>query len=743
MIMDTNDFFTTEERAQLVALYRKLLQLSGDALQKGDCRRLKAHLVHSIQANPIPRDVFGLNPILKDMQTAVIVAEEIGMRRASILGVMLHDSVRNGTYTAEAIGQEFGEDVAGIIRGLIRVQELYQKSPSIESENFRKLLLSFAEDMRVILIMIANRVNVMRQIKNAADNDARLRVANEAAYLYAPLAHKLGLYKLKSELEDLSLKYTEHDVYYHIKEKLNETKASRDRYIARFIAPIQQKLEEAGLHFHIKGRTKSIHSIYQKMKKQKCPFEGVYDLFAIRVILDSPLEREKQECWQVYSIVTDMYQPNPKRLRDWLSVPKSNGYESLHITVMGPEGKWVEVQIRTERMDDIAERGLAAHWRYKGIKGESGLDEWLTSVREALENSESDLEAMDRFKLELYEDEVFVFTPKGDLFKLPKGATVLDFAFHIHTALGSRCIGARVNGKNVPLRQRLQSGDQVEVMTSSTQTPKQDWLNYVTTSKARTKIKQALKEMVARQTDFAKEMLERKFKNRKIDYDDGTMMRLIKRMGYKVVTDFYQAVADGALDVNSLIDRYVDQLRHDMADSRDAATYRSAEAYNLPPAQPDEAASGGKEDVLVIDQNLKGLDYKLARCCNPIYGDDVFGFVSINGGIKIHRTDCPNAPEMRQRFGYRIVRARWAGKTEGTQYPATLRVVGHDDIGIVTNITSIINKEDGITLRSISIDSNDGLFWGNLTVMLGDTARLEALIKKLRTVKGVKQVTRN
>ena len=479
------------------------------------------------------------------------------------------------------------------------------------------------------------------------------------------------------------------------------------------------------------------------MKKQKCPFEGVYDLFAIRVILDSPLEKEKQECWQVYSIVTDMYQPNPKRLRDWLSVPKSNGYESLHITVMGPEGKWVEVQIRTERMDDIAERGLAAHWRYKGIKGESGLDEWLTSVREALENSESDLEAMDRFKLELYEDEVFVFTPKGDLFKLPKGATVLDFAFHIHTALGCKCIGAKVNGKNVPLRQRLQSGDQVEVMTSSTQTPKQDWLNYVTTSKARTKIKQALKEMAARQTDFAKEMLERKFKNRKIEYDDGTMMRLIKRMGYKVVTDFYQAVADGALDVNDLIDRYLEQLRRDTADSRDAAIYRSAEAFNLTPATPDEATTGGKEDVLVIDQNLKGLDYKLARCCNPIYGDDVFGFVSVNGGIKIHRTDCPNAPEMRQRFGYRIVKARWAGKAEGTQYPITLRVVGHDDIGIVTNITSIINKEDGISLRSISIDSNDGLFWGNLTVMLGDTARLEALIKKLRTVKGVKQVTRN
>ena len=742
--METNDFFRDDEKKQLFTLYRKLLRLSGDTLLKDDCRRLRQRLGHAWQVNPTPRDVFGLNPLIKDMQTAVIVAEEIGMRRASILGVMLHDTVRTGTYTAEEIGREFGEDVAGIIRGLIRVQELYQKSPSIESENFRKLLLSFAEDMRVILIMIADRVNIMRQIKDASDNDARLRVANEAAYLYAPLAHKLGLYKLKSELEDLSLKYTEHDVYYHIKDKLNETKASRDRYIANFIAPIQRKLEEAGLHFHIKGRTKSIHSIYQKMKKQKCPFEGVYDLFAIRVILDSPLEKEKQECWQVYSIVTDMYQPNPKRLRDWLSVPKSNGYESLHITVMGPEGKWVEVQIRTERMDDIAERGLAAHWRYKGIKGETGLDEWLTSVREALENSESDLEAMDRFKLELYEDEVFVFTPKGDLFKLPKGATVLDFAFHIHTALGCRCIGARVNGKNVPLRQRLQSGDQVEIMTSNTQTPKQDWLNIVTTSKARTKIRQALKEMAARQTAFAKEMLERKFKNRKIDYDEATMMRLIKRLGYKVVTDFYQAIADGALDVNDLIDRYLEQLRRDTADTRDAATYRSAEAYNLTPTAPDETGTGGgKEDVLVIDQNLKGLDYRLARCCNPIYGDDVFGFVSITGGIKIHRTDCPNAPGLRQRFGYRIVRARWAGKAEGTQYPITLRVVGHDDIGIVTNITSIISKEDGITLRSISIDSHDGLFGGTLTVMVGDTGRLEALIKKLRTVKGVKQVARN
>ncbi len=739
--METDEFFTTGEKDLLFSLYRKLLQLSGETLLKGDCRKLKTHLVNSIQNNRIQRDTFGLNPVIKDMQTAVIVAEEIGMKRASILGLMLHDSVRCGTCTTEEVEHIYGEDVAGIIRGLIRVNELYSKSPTIESENFRNLLLSFAEDMRVILIMIADRVNIMRQIKDCENDEARRQVANEAAYLYAPLAHKLGLYKLKSELEDLSLKYTEKEVYYHIKEKLNETKASRDKYIAAFIAPVQKKLQEAGLTFHIKGRTKSIHSIYQKMKKQKCPFEGVYDLFAIRVILDSQLEKEKLECWQAYSIVTDMYQPNPKRLRDWLSVPKSNGYESLHITVMGPEGKWVEVQIRTERMDDIAERGLAAHWRYKGVKGESGLDEWLTSVREALENSDSNgLEAMDQFKLDLYEDEVFVFTPKGDLFKLGKGATVLDFAFHIHSKLGCKCIGAKVNGKNVQLKQVLNSGDQVEIMTSNTQTPKQDWLNIVTTSKARTKIRQALKEMVSRQHAFAKETLERKFKNRKIEYDEGTMMRLIKRLGYKVVTDFYQSIADETLDVNDILDKYIEQQRREN-DTRDDIIYRSAEGYNLQPVLPEETSA--KEDVLVIDQNLKGLDFTLARCCHPIYGDEVFGFVTVSGGIKIHRKDCPNASDLHQRFGYRIVKARWAGKSQGAQYPITLRIVGHDDIGIVTNITSIISKETAITLRSIGIDSHDGLFSGTLTVLVGDTGRLETLIKKIRTVKGVKQISRN
>ena len=736
--MENNDFFTQEEHKQLILLYKRLLRLSKDTLQKDDCHKLKTHLVKAMAEGTIPRNVFQMNPIIKDMQTAVIVAEEIGMRRASILGIMLHESVKYNLCSLESVKEEYGEDVAGIIRGLVKINELYSKSPIIESENFRNLLLSFAEDMRVILIIIADRVNLMRQIKNSPNEEARLEVANEAAYLYAPLAHKLGLYKLKSELEDLSLKYTQHDVYYHIKEKLNATKQARDRYIEAFIEPIRKKLEDAGLKFHMKGRTKSIHSIYQKMKKQGCPFEGVYDLFAIRIILDSPLEKEKQECWQAYSIVTDMYLPNPKRLRDWLSVPKSNGYESLHITVMGPEGKWVEVQIRTERMDEIAEKGLAAHWRYKGIKGESGLDEWLNSIRETLENSDSDMEAMDQFKLDLYKDEVFVFTPKGDLYKLPQGATVLDFAFSIHSNLGCRCTGTRVNGKNVQLRQKLNSGDQVEIMTSNTQTPKRDWLTFVTTSKARNKIRQALKEIAARQTQFAKETLERKFKNRKLEYDEAILMRLIRKLGFKTVTDFYQSIANESMDVNDIIDKYLDMQKRE-TEQREEISYRSAEGFNM--QQPTDAKDY-KDDVLVIDRNLKGLDFTLARCCNPIYGDEVFGFVSINGGIKIHRCDCPNAKEMRSRFPYRIVKARWAGKSQGKQYPITLRIIGHDDIGIVTNITAIINKENNILLRSISIDSHDGLFSGMLTVTVDDNAKLESLIKKIKTVKGVKQVNR-
>ena len=736
-----DEFFTQDEKKQLFSLYRKLLQHSSETLQKDDCKKLKRQLIASIQSNQIRRDIFNLNPVIKDMQTAIIIAEEIGMRRTSILGLMLHDSVYYGTCTLEEVKQNYGEDVAGIIKGLIRVHELYTKSPTIESENFRNLLLSFAEDMRVILIMIADRVNVMRQIKDCDNDEARRQVSAEAAYLYAPLAHKLGLYKIKSELEDLSLKYTEKEVYYHIKEKLNATKAARDRYIAAFIAPIQKKLEEAGLKFHIKGRTKSIHSIYQKMKKQKCPFEGVYDLFAIRIILNSPVEKEKLECWQVYSIITDMYQPNPKRLRDWLSVPKSNGYESLHITVMGPEGKWVEVQIRTERMDEIAERGLAAHWRYKGIKSENGLDEWLTSVREALENSDSSgLEAMDQFKLDLYEDEVFVFTPKGDLFKLGKGATVLDFAFHIHSDLGCRCIGAKVNGKNASLRQILHSGDQVEIMASNTQTPKQDWLNFVQTSKARTRIKQALKEMAARQHAFAKETLERKFKNRKIDYDEGVMMRLIKKLGYKVVTDFYQAIANEALDVNEILDKYIEQKKKE-SDIHEDVPYRSAEAYNMQQPHSDEAAA--KEDVLIIDQNLKGLDFTLAKCCQPIYGDDVFGFVSIKDGIKIHRMSCTNAARLMEKYPYRIQKVKWSDSPSTSSFQVTLKIVAAHEASVVNEIFDTVNSFKA-SVRNFNVSDNDrtGTYDIQVKLSVPNNLELDKVISQIRVRKNIIKVTR-
>lgn len=731
-----------EEKEILRKTVRQLQSLVAGMLNPSDSRKIKDILIRAVKTGQLHRDKFGLNPILFDLQTAVITAEEIELNRASIISILLHDSVSVGVVSLDDIRQEFGEDVTSIIRGILRVSELYAKNPSIETENFRDLLLSFAEDMRVIFIIIADRVNLMRQIKDRGGIEERTRVANEAATLYAPLAHKLGLYLIKRELEDLSLKYLEPDVFYMIKENLSATRAARDLYIANFIAPIEKKLLEAGLKFHIKGRTKSIHSIWQKMKKQKCKFEGIYDLFAIRVILDSTPEKEKQDCWQVFSIVTDMYRPNPKRLRDWLSVPKTNGYESLHITVMGPEGKWVEIQIRTERMDEIAERGLAAHWRYKGVKDSgSKLEDWLKDIRTALESHdvESDRELMDRFKVDLYSDEVFVFTPKGDLFKLPKGATVLDFAFQIHTNVGAHCTGGRVNGKNVHIRTQLQSGDQVEILTSSKQQPKRDWLHIAVTPKARAKIRQSLTEQEMQVSTFAKEALERKFKNKKIEPDESTMMRLIKRMGYKHVTEFYKAIARNVLDVNTVIDHYLDLQERDTNPNAYSTEPRSADGYV---ATVQDERRLGNSDVLVLDNNLKGVEYSLAKCCNPIYGDDVFGFVTVNRGIKVHRTDCPNAALLRERMSYRVLRARWAGKG-GKQYPVTLNVVGHDDIGIVNNITSVINKEKNVMLRGISIHSSeDGLFSGTLTVMIDDQNQLTLLIKKIITVKGVKNVTR-
>ena len=727
--------FDSREKDKALSIINSLRIRLNTALLPDDEGRLRRILFTAIREGQIDRDTFGLNPILMSMQTAYIAVNEIGLRRDSVIATLLTPLVLNDSYTLDEAERDFGAGPKNILQGLLHVQELYKKTPVIETENFRNLLLSFAEDMRVILLMIADRVNVMREIRNVTDIESQRRVAEEASYLYAPLAHKLGLYKLKSELEDLSLKYLEHDAYYHIKEKLSATKRARDKYINDFIGPIREKLQAAGLRFHMKGRTKSIHSIWQKMKKQRCPFEGVYDLFAIRIILDSEGEQEKKDCWQVYSIITDMYQPNPKRLRDWLSVPKSNGYESLHITVLGPEQKWVEVQIRTERMDEIAEHGLAAHWRYKGVKaGGGGMEEWLAIVRRALEAGD-DMQVMDQFRMDLYEDEVFVFTPKGEIKKFPMGATVLDFAYLIHSRIGNQCVGARINGRNVQIREELHSGDTVEILTSAQQKPKRDWLQIVKTSHAKSKIRQAIKEAQAADGLYAREVLYRRFKNRKIEVDEPLLQQLIKKMGYKEVSDFYIAIANEQLDVLTVIDRYM-ELKNPQAsagDDGEGAPRKSASEYVMKERRDD--------DVLVIDRNLKGVDYTLAKCCNPIYGDDVFGFVTVSGGIRIHRQDCPNAPEMRSRYGYRIVKARWSEKGSG-RYDITLQVIGNDDIDIVNNITSVISKEENTALRAINIDSDDGLFKGVITVALDDTSRLEALIRKLQNIKGVKSVKR-
>lgn len=728
--MSRNRHLSDSEMVELKKLYKELL-LSGSRVERNKRKILQQ--ITNEWATSLDEEL-ETHPIIRIFRTMIIVQKEIGLGQAALLSILLYRAVSKNIVDEETVKTLFGENTLTIVIGLNKVYDLYNRNAVVESENFRKLLLSFAENLQVILIILAERLNTMRSLTEYS-TEQQEKIAYEASYLYAPLAHRIGLYGIKTELEDLSLKYTARDTYKEIAKKLNETKRSRDQYIVEFIEPVKKRLQEAGFKFDIKGRTKSIYSIWNKIKKQNTSFENIYDLFAIRIIIDCPLEQEKSECWQVYSIITDMYTPNPKRLRDWLSIPKLNGYESLHITVMGPNGKWVEVQIRTRRMDEIAEKGLAAHWKYKGIKEEQGMDEWLKNIREILENpSLNAIDYMDNFKLDLYNEEVFVFTPKGDLQKLRKGATLLDFAYNIHSNIGDRCVGGIVNGKHVQLKYILKNGDQVEVLTSSTQKPKIDWLNIVTTSKSKNRIKQSLKEIEYKEAENGKEMLLRRLKNWKIEYDETEIVRLAKKLGFKTISIFYQAITNERVNLSEL------RTLLSEPEQRENTEQRSAENYSHQ-TELERITSTASSDVLVIDQNLKNINYSLAKCCNPIYGDEVFGFVTVNGGIKIHRKNCPNAPQMISRFGYRIVEARWSGRS-GQQYPITLRIVGHDDIGIVTNITSVISKELNINMRSISVDSNDGLFQGSISILINDLNALELLIKKIKNIKGVKQVTR-
>ena len=724
----------TTQTHTIATLYRKTVSTHSNLFTFEERKELKNIFIKfSNQVSPKEQNIE--KHISTKIKITEILLSEIGLGKAAVLSILFHEIVERKLLSVEEIEKTFNTQISSIMQGMIRVQELYARNSSLETENFRKLFLTFAQDIRVILIIIAEHLHTMRELDTASEED-RQNTARESSFLYAPLAHRMGLYAIKTELEDLSLKYTNRDIYREIANKINETKSSRDQFISEFITPLKQKIEALGFTFEIKGRTKSINSIYNKIKKQNTPFENIYDLFAIRIIFDVPFEKEKAACWQAYSIVADMYQPNPKRLRDWLSIPKTNGYESLHTTVLGPEGRWVEVQIRTVRMDEVAEKGLAAHWKYKGIKSESGMDEWLKNIREILENPELNaVDFMDEFKLNLYDKEVFVFTPNGDLHKLPKGATVLDFAFSIHTGLGSKCVGAQVNGKNMTIKYELNNGDQVKVLTSPTQKPNAAWLKVVTTSRAKTKIRQALKDVEFKDAEMGRETIVRRFKNWKIELDDGKLSRLAKKKGFKTVSDFYQEIAHEKLDMHIVRDAYLDLDKQTLPEQTES---RKADSFS----KDTNVETSSKEDILVIGEDLKGIDFKLANCCHPIYGDDVFGFVSVSGGIKIHRTDCPNAPQMIARLGYRIVNARWSGKSIGSQYPITLHIVGHDDIGIVTNVTSLISKEKNISLRSISIDSNAGLFQGNLTIMVSDTKELEDIVKKIKLVKGVKSVSR-
>ena len=729
-------YFNQEEKAKMLNAVRQLMRMSKGVLQNCDFKILKQTIKSAIENGHYRKNKYGINPVVHNIETALMLCNKISPDRNMIVAIILHNICQTEYITVAELEKQWGEDVAKLVSGLLKVATLYSRQAAVESDNFRNLLLTFAEDIRVIIIMIVNRLVLMRAINHHPNEKYVHDVAYEANYLYAPLAHRLGLYVIKSELEDLSLKYTNREKFTEIARKLNETKVERDEYISSFIGPVKKKLEEAGLVFEIKGRTKSIYSIWNKMRKQKNDIDGIFDLFAIRVILDSSLEREKADCWLAYSIIADMYQPNTQRMKDWLTIPKSNGYESLHTTVVGPENKWVEVQIRTKRMDLVAEKGLAAHWKYKGGKSENNLDAWMNNVRDILEAAETGpMELMKNFKMDVYAKEVFVFTPKGDLYKLPLGATVVDFAFNIHSRLGCQCIGAKVNGKAQKLNYKLNNGDSVEILTASSQTPKQDWLNFVVTSKARNKIKQTIHEMQNSAAELGKELLQRRFKNRKIEIEEATLMKLIKKMGFKTVTDFYDEIAKEVLDVNDVIAQYeiLDQKLNETTIGP-----RPANEFTLLPQEEVDRA----DDVLIIGEDIKGINYRLAKCCNPIYGDGVFGFISAEGVIKIHKNDCPNASHIRSKYPYRIISTRWSGKV-GSQFGATLRIIGYDDIGIVTNITSIITKEKNIILKSISIDSNDGLFQGFLVVGVSDTQALNALIKKIKTVKGVKDVQRS
>ena len=732
------NFYTPEEADFVKKTLKDLMETFKDEIPYDVFIRLRDIMNQGIEKGFAKRDKYGINPIVRHLNTAKLITEYFCPDKNMVIAVLLYQFCKSEYITADTVKSEFGEDIFNIVKGLLKVSILYKKQSALQNENFSKLMMAFAENIRVIIIMIIDRLGLMKMINHHNNQKFVFDVSSEVMYLYAPLAHRLGLYKIKSELEDMSLKYTNREKYTEIAHKLNETKATRDEYIARVIEPVEKKLKEAGLSFKIKGRTKSIFSIWNKMKKQNADLKDIFDLFAIRIIIDTPLENERRDCWHAFAIVTDMYSANPSRTKDWITIPKSNGYESLHTTVCGHDKKWVEIQIRTQRMDEIAEKGLAAHWKYKGVKSEQSLDNWMANVRDLLETSDSDTsELMKKMNMNIYDKEVFVFTPKGDLFKLPLGASVLDFAFAIHSKIGCACTGGKVNGRNQKINYKLLNGDTVEIITSSNQQPKLQWLNFVITSKARNKIRQTINEINNKSAEFAKELLKRRFKNRKVDLDESVLTKVIKKLGYKTATDFYNEIADEKIDVNTVIEAYID---FEAKIDEPTVPTLSAQEFVMQQRIPDDVDS---DEVIIIGEGIKGINYKLSKCCTPIIGDKIIGFISTDGAIKIHKSTCPNALHLKQKYPYRIINAEWSGKIGKSQSAVPVSIVGVDNIGVVNSITSIISKESQASLRSISIESHDGFFEGNLVIGINDNASLNSLLKKISNVKGVKNVQRS
>ncbi len=745
-VKSKKQFDVEQEKKEILKRYRKLLSVCRPTIASEDRKRIRHAFNFAVQAHENHRRKTGEPYIYHPIAVAQSVVEEIGLGATSVICALLHDVAEDTDYTLADIEDYFGSEIARIIDGLTKISDIFDQTDSIQAENFRKMLLTISDDVRVILIKIADRLHNMRTL-DALPPKKQLKVANETLYLFAPLAHRLGFHAIKNELEDLALRYTDPEIYFTISQKLKETAEERKKFIQKFTQPLKRELKKHGFDFEIVGRTKSISSIWYKMQKKEVPFEEVYDIFAIRIILNSPEDREKADCWRAYSIITDIYRPNPDRLRDWISTPKANGYESLHTTVMSNEGKWVEVQIRTKRMDEIAEKGYAAHWKYKESKtSESGIDKWLKRIREILKTSERDaLDFMDDFKLNLFSDEIFVFTPKGELRTLPLGSTALDFAYSIHTQIGNNCLGAKVNHKLVPLNHQLKSGDQVEIITSEKQKPKADWLNYATTARAKGKIKSALKEQRKELSEEGKEILARKLKQLKIDNTQENVNQLVKYFRLKSHLDLYYEIAKGTIGTK--------ELRNFVSDSDKTGGFIS---YLKKPfsktKEPGKVKIDNTSDIireklkthpdtLLIGDGLENLNYKLAPCCNPIPGDDVFGFITINEGIKIHRNNCPNAVQMLSKYAYRVVKAKWINK-KAIAFLSGIKIKGIDEVGMVNKLTNTISKEHNLNIRSINIESSAGTFEGTVMLYVNDTQHLKSLIRKLKKIKGVRSVTR-